>query len=182
MDRPLPIEEEGGITGIQTLMSLMKTNNTSQRPISLNIIAYLAILEGIIAVIGFCEVLTYDRLSFIFLGVPFNIFEIPIGIGLLCSRRWWRSCALVFNGIDSVVCLIMGVCLFFWVVPVSWELGNEAFGIITGVISSIIAGGVCIIVTGLFLLFYLWKHHVLMDHDVKILFGIPPIPPEDEDY
>lgn len=138
-----------------------------QIPISLKIVAWLFIINGVSAAIEMMVLLMNHQIN-----LNFGVLGIFIGIGLLKLRNGWRICGLVFIWIA----LILMPVLLLIMLSVSGPLDFKFFGLQVGHVGK---GPVMILGLLLYAL-VLWERWVLTRSDIKILFQNNPAPGSNE--
>jgi len=126
-------------------------------PISLKIVAWLFIIQGVFAAIEIVVSLMNNHIN-----LNFGVLGIFIGIGLLNLRNGWRICGLVFIW----VALIIAPIIFLLMMTHSGPLDFNVFGQKVGHVHQ----GVVILPFLALYALILWQRWVLSRPDIRALF------------
>ena len=130
-----------------------------QIPASLKAVAILFILGGICSAIEVVVSLMHSHIN-----INFGVLGLFIGPGLLCFRRGWRTCALVFLWIALIGVPIIALLFMVSQGPLDFKIfgqkvghASKGFGLATAAVVFVLA---------------LWQYRVLTRPDIRELFGI----------
>jgi hypothetical protein len=133
-------------------------------PLSLKILAWLLILDGVRAAIETLLDLSHNRVF-----IQFDFVDIFVGWGLLRLRPGWRTFALVIAWLNLLASLV-AACFF------ATHSGSVKY-VIFGRIHLSLTNGILSLLILPFFAFFIWELWVLMRPDVRQLFIPNPIDP-----
>jgi hypothetical protein len=135
-------------------------------PLSLKIVAWLLILDGVRAAIETLLDLSHGRVF-----IQFDFVDIFVGWGLLRLRPGWRTFALVIAWLNLLAALVAALFLATHSGTMKFViLGRFHWSFTNGVLSLLIIP---------FFAFFIWEIWVLMRPDVRQLFFPNPLEPND---
>lgn len=162
-------------TGVETAMKPPSPSDTATvpagaRPWQLWVVAALFILAGATAVWEYARewewIFEPDPRSRIY-GINFGILGLPIGIGLLRLRPWWRMTALVTLGMSFAGVLLLGG---LWLSGHSLQQSTIRARVFERELSDggAVALGMLIIAVAMLVMIWIWR--VLVCPEIKALF------------
>jgi hypothetical protein len=152
-------EDRGGFEGPKFPQKDYEAPPPNRIPTSLKIVAYLFVLNGVMAIVEVLFSLANSRLS-----INFGVLGVFIGPGLLRFSQGWRTCALVWLWIG----LIASPLILLMVISRNEPIDFLFFGKKSGTISKelVIPFALAIFI------FTIWEYRVLTRPDVRKLFGL----------
>lgn len=132
-------------------------NKRAKRPFSLNVVAILFVLGGILALIEILVAYSNNRLK-----LDSGVLGFFIGPGLIALRPFWRTCALVLLWISMIGLPLFSLVMLTHAGPVDFTFFGQKVGQIPK--------GLAIVGTVAFFALAVWKYRVLTRADVRALF------------
>ena len=125
----------------------------------LQIVASIFVVWGVLSLLGILR-LSQGRIQF---SVSFGLLCIPIAIGLLALRSFWRRVAVLVLGVFLASSAMLAVLVLF-----QWKnIRLEPFMGLSGVAAMVAGSGILICSTAL----SIWSMRVLRSSSVRELFG-----------